>query len=874
MFVFGGDRDTFRRPGHHDFVSAQTMARSVNLSAEHRFAVFHHRFLGAGGAAEYDVYHRFPIGTYALVKMAALPFGDDYARRLLAARVLMLAFFAASAALAYLAVARLTGHRWIALAATLLAYSSYWQLYYADMVSPETSSNLFGVMLVFHGMVLFARDRRLAPLLAKACVALLLGWHAAALIAPFVVLGLAGEVFGARPGGASPAAHAKGALAAAVRSPHLRFGAATALWSLLLLGFNFVSEYLALGGEVPLADLPSFRALLYRTGVDDTVLSSSSVYLEWNAYLREQLFRIAVAAAPFALLQALDLDTMLWPRDPRIVAAGAVLLGASLAGPIFLPQRTPAAALMLSGWVWALAFRAEAATHDFEALFYVGVPLLLFASLLLGLRRLPWRTATLPGLAVVAAAAFVLSAAQMGRVGHDAEAAAFQRDVAADFRTIRGIATGRSVVVGEIDEALSAYRIRDYYLTGSFIQDGLVGSEESWRGSSRYDFAVLQGDLGVSATPGNRRLFLYSLPVLRRLRDSVLASEPVIRSSFDVHLEGRTLTWVRDPCAERDAEAPFFLRVVPADAGDLPPGARADGYEALDFRFADRGARLGGTCLARIVLPDYDILGVVTGQHDGFLGPVWRAEFPFGGGAFPLRAASWEDRSLATGEPALRSKFDVYAEGRTLTWVRDSCMEEDTEPRFFVHVVPADPAVLPAAETVRQYEPLGFALTDRGVRLGGLCLTRFELPDYDILSVRTGQYDAGGEIWSGSFPWNAEAWLARWEAITADDPAPLEAFGVRRDGRALIYLRGACSEEDAAARFFLHVTPADPADLPEDRRGYSFDNLDFGFGDRGVRYDGKCMTTVSLPPYAIASVRTGRFAAGAEVWSAEFALDE
>ena len=878
VFAFGNDRSHFYRPGfggHHDFISAQTLSLAANLSAEHRFALFHRESPLPGGGTEYDVYHRFPIGTYALVGVAFLPFGEDFAARILAARTLMLTFFAASAVLAYLAVARLTGHRWVALAATLLAFGSYYQLYYADMVSSEVAS-LFGVMLTFHGMAVFAQEGRFRQLLVKGCVALLLGWHVAALIAPFVVLGMAGEAVRARAGGASPAAWARRALGAAVRSRYLWFGAATALWCLLVLGWNLASEYLALGGEVPLSDLPSFRSLLRRAGADDAILSSSAVYVEWNAFLREQIFRITVASTPFALLSALGLDTAttLWPRDPWLVATGAALFGASLAGLTFLPHRTPAAALLLSGWIWALAFRASNALHEFEALFHVGVPLLLAAPLLLGLRRLPWRAAAPPGVAFAAMLAFVLSAAQMGRVGHDAEAAAFQRTATADFRAIREIATGRSVVVGEIDPLFSIYRIRDFYLAGSLVRRGIVGSEGDWRWSSTYDLVILPSDPGGSLTPENGRLFLYRASALADIRDAALASEPVVRSGFDVHHEGRTLTWVRDPCDDYDAEAPFFLRVVPANAADLPPEARADGFEDIGFRFADRGVRLGGTCIARIGLPDYGILGVETGQHDGLGGLVWEAAFPFGEGEFPLRAASWEDGSMATGEPVLRSHFDVYAEGRTLTWVDDTCVEEDTAARFFVHVVPSDAAALPEAAAARGYEPLSFALTDRGVRLGGLCLTRFDLPDYDIRSVRTGQYDAEGELWSGSFPWDAEAWLARWEAITAADPAPRAAFGVRLEGRALVYLRGECGEEDAAARFFLHVTPADPANLPEHRRALGFDNFDFGFGDRGVRYDGKCLTTVSLPPYAIASVRTGRLPVGAEVWAVEFALGE
>ena len=202
VFVFGNDRSQFYRPGHHYGASAQALALAANLSAEHGFAGFRRRKLDAQGEPQYaSLYHRYPIGGYALVKLAILPFGDNIPKQIMAARLLMLAFFAAAAVLAYLALARLLGDRRIALAATLFAFSSYYLLYYSDMVSVETSTNLFGVMLVFHGMVLFAQEGRFRQLLARTAVALLLGWHAVALIAAFVPLALGRELMAARADG-------------------------------------------------------------------------------------------------------------------------------------------------------------------------------------------------------------------------------------------------------------------------------------------------------------------------------------------------------------------------------------------------------------------------------------------------------------------------------------------------------------------------------------------------------------------------------------------------------------------------------------------------------------------------------------------------
>ena len=113
----------------------------------------------------------------------------------------MLAFFAAAAAFAYLALARLLGDRRIALAATLLAFSSYYLLYYNDMVSAETSTYLFGAMLVFHGIAVYEQEGRFRQLLARTAAAILLGWYAAGLIAAFVLLATGRELTAARADG-------------------------------------------------------------------------------------------------------------------------------------------------------------------------------------------------------------------------------------------------------------------------------------------------------------------------------------------------------------------------------------------------------------------------------------------------------------------------------------------------------------------------------------------------------------------------------------------------------------------------------------------------------------------------------------------------
>ena len=73
--------------------------------------------------------------------------------------------------------------------------------------------------------------------------------------------------------------------------------------------------------------------------------------------------------------------------------------------------------------------------------------------------------------------------------------------------------------------------------------------------------------------------------------------------------------------------------------------------------------------------------------------------------------------------------------------------------------------------------------------------------------------------------------------------------------------------------FFLHVVPADLDDLPDARREYGFDNIDFRFDVRGVQFEGKCAASVGLPQYAIARITTGQYDGAGRTWEVEFAPD-
>ena len=120
----------------------------------------------------------------------------------------------------------------------------------------------------------------------------------------------------------------------------------------------------------------------------------------------------------------------------------------------------------------------------------------------------------------------------------------------------------------------------------------------------------------------------------------------------------------------------------------------------------------------------------------------------------------------------------------------------------------------------------------------------------------------------------ANGWRDLARALADETPAAKSFFSLYFVDGALVYDRVPCDRADLRASGFLHVVPADTGDLPDDRRAYGFDNLDFEFSDSGARFAGRCMARAVLPDYAIASVRTGQFNNAGERWRVEIPLGE
>ena len=801
MFALGGDRGGFySRDFTHNQLTAKNMSVVGNMSPAHNFRLALGAWPDEDGGFVYDLYGRFPISGYALIKFAAMPFEGDLAAKLLAARVLMLLMFCGAAVFAYLALARIAGSRWIALAAALFAFSSLYALYYADAVASETAMDMFGAMLVFHGMTVFVQDGRFRQLLVKTCAALLLGWHVYALILPFALLGFGGEAFAlvrsefASGGGVRTAADALRALA---RSRFIAFAAVSVLFGSALLALNFANEYAAYGGSRSLRDLPSVDSILGRLGATD----SHKSHPDWTpgAFLARQAHRAGVASAPYAMSGFPEYDSPPLERSPASfgwAAWGAAASVAALAAAALFPRRfrVPIAALALMGLCWALAARGNAfyGPHSYEGMFYVGLPLALWSGALVGARRLLGANvggALAIGIAALAAPIFALSAFHAAQASSDEYAAKRSKEVMADMDAIREVAAGKSVVLSfaawhaaSLNQGLSRLHV-EYYLSGSHVWEGaepvLRGDEAGWARASRNtrggersapraedaEYAIIRyRDESLSLTPGNRYLFLYESGDLAEVYRAALrrleASEPDARSVFDVHLENGALRYLKSQCAPEDADAFFFAHFFPTDPAYLRGEGDPTAFEGVNFPlvvtnydYNNSGGYLDGACMTTANIPRYPIAAIRTGQYVMREGErLWDVVIFPPPSAETLAAYESAYQTIADGEPAAQSGFDLYldADSDTLAYLKRPCSEEDARGRFFLSVHPANAADLPEHRRELGHESLNFDFEPpRAVIFNGKCMATIQLPDYEIAKIETGQ-DApgGGRLWS------------------------------------------------------------------------------------------------------------------------------
>ena len=229
-----------------------------------------------------------------------------------------------------------------------------------------------------------------------------------------------------------------------------------------------------------------------------------------------------------------------------------------------------------------------------------------------------------------------------------------------------------------------------------------------------------------------------------------------------------------------------------------------------------------------------------------------------------------------TDEQVARAGWDMYRNGRKLTYRKQPCAPDDVQAKFVLQVSPDEPAYLSADRRQYGFDHLDFNFRIRGgVRLDEQCVVTAQLPDYPISHLYIGRWMAGNdrmlwEVKAESF--KSERHPAQRQRYAEQLIAQSADWGVYRTGRKLTYHKQPCAPDDVQAKFILHVTPADPNDLPANRQRHGFESFSFYFDQRGFQLDDQCIAIAQLPAYPIDRIRVGQWISKGNrtVWEAEF----
>ncbi len=378
----------------------------------------------------------------------------------------------------------------------------------------------------------------------------------------------------------------------------------------------------------------------YRFGQDDEFNVRNVEDLEPARFLFGQFHRIGIMSYPFFLSSSEVGWKALTLHSYLPVITGVLMLEVCCVGLAIARRNILLATLVVSGFCWALPLRHSVAFHDFEAVFYIGIPLAAFSYILMYVRK--WtREWFISILAAASLCLFALSSSQMfGSAGlvndNDAEdiGAAIEAEIIQDFEVIRDLVGEGSVYIpiNHDDRSFAgAPFATSYFLAGAFInyRGDSYGTKPPLfveRPPELADFIVTPQrahDAGL-LTPHNRHRFLYDMETFSA--EYPHPKQPIIASDYEVYLRNGSLVYIHIGESCPNPNARFFLNIVPVHKKDLPEHRKPYGTDNLDFSpdFAQSRSR----CTAERKLPDYPISRITTGQYTAE-GNLWDGAYIF-----------------------------------------------------------------------------------------------------------------------------------------------------------------------------------------------------------------------------------------------------
>lgn len=480
-------------PTLHGFLSSHGLTIAKNLSLKDKFLMFNIKTISENNEISYDVYNRFPIAAFLIIKAPILLAHGDTKKEVYFSRQLMNAFFIATMIVFFLTLTRINDKPLLSLAATVFTFSGYYLIIHRDMIFNDIPA-LFGFILLFHGITIYLLEKKKSQLIIKAIIGIFLGWQALGLLLVFILYGFFKNI--------------KFKKNTQISDLKFYIGLAfiSGMTALFILGAQIIIDKAATG--LKWSELPTVMSAKTNLGMTinfkddkdfDTFYSKLPAYTEPVKY---NISRLIKASIPYLIARDMKqgvavMKQILQHKIILILIAGIFLLYIFLL--VKTPNKTPLILLYLGGQGWIFMIYHFTATHEFQSMFLLGAPLLLYYPVLWHIEKKS--PIILNALAFSAIMLFSVSIylANEYRNGQSEFAAQIREDA----KTIQNELPTRSIIYLH-----GGYRT--YHLPGHAT--GFYFSGHLLTGENRPDAYIISPDKKFntcSLTPENRYIFLF-----------------------------------------------------------------------------------------------------------------------------------------------------------------------------------------------------------------------------------------------------------------------------------------------------------------------------------------------------------------------------
>ena len=300
-------------------------------------------------------------------------------------------------------------------------------------------------------------------------------------------------------------------------------------------------------------------------------------------------------------------------------------------------------------------------------------------------------------------------------------------------------------------------------LVGAFLLDRFLSIEAASRVAAvRYVVASLVGlgflaHVGFSARENLRTTQAYVAGYGNTPRKCVRwQHSATLKYIRDSHIVGRVYSNKATFAllGDRTAATLRTYRNIPHKTGwaEIEAGAH---IVWLDEFYYESREHLGYDDLDLRLLPGIEIVAELA---DGLVLRRTASE-PLDEGGHRARKQRYVDQLIQqASEQVVRAGWTVYRTGRKLIYRKEPCTSADVQAKFVLHIVPADPADLPAHRQQYGSENLDFYFRDYrrkspSFRLGDQCIKIAHLPAYAIDRIHTGQWISkeNRTLWKAEF---------------------------------------------------------------------------------------------------------------------------